>query len=211
MTLRLTFFLLVFANLIFYAWAQGYFGPVDANREPERLAAQLQPEKLRVVGTQMPAATPKPAELACRRVEGLAMAEAEILKTEALKAGVEAELMPQVDPTAYLVVIGDLASDALAARKVAELKRLGLNEMEPVVRDDGGREIVLGRFGTGNAANEHLAGLNKRGVKSARVEARDAPPSSARIELRGTAAVLPQVLPSLIAPFANAALTDCAK
>jgi len=211
MTFRLTFFLLVFANLIFYTWAQGHFGPVDPNREPGRLTAQLQPEKLSVVGAQLPPAAPKPAELACRRIEGLAMAEAESLKAAALKAGVQAELLPQVDPTSYLVLISDLASDALSARKVAELKRLGVSEMEPVVREDGGREIVLGRFREEAAANEHLAALNKRGVRSARVEARDAPPSSARIELRGTLAGLPQLLPTLIAPFANAALTDCAK
>ena len=29
MSFRLFFFLLVFANLIFFAWAQGYFGGID--------------------------------------------------------------------------------------------------------------------------------------------------------------------------------------
>ena len=36
MAVRLSFFLLVFANLIFFAWAQGYFSAADPNREPDR-------------------------------------------------------------------------------------------------------------------------------------------------------------------------------
>jgi hypothetical protein len=51
MVLRLTFFLLVFANLVFFAWAQGYFGGGDPNREPDRLVQQLQPEKLRIISS----------------------------------------------------------------------------------------------------------------------------------------------------------------
>ena len=57
MSVRLFFFLLVFANLIFFAWAQGHFGQVDDNREPQRLASQLQADKLRIVrGAQAPEA-----------------------------------------------------------------------------------------------------------------------------------------------------------
>ena len=51
MAIRLFFFLLVFANLLFFAWAQGYFGRTDENREPQRLAQQLQADKLRIVRT----------------------------------------------------------------------------------------------------------------------------------------------------------------
>jgi hypothetical protein len=43
MVLRLTFFLLVFANLVFFAWAQGYFGGGDPNREPDRLVSNCSP------------------------------------------------------------------------------------------------------------------------------------------------------------------------
>ena len=52
MALRLGFFLLVFANLVFFAWAQGYFGGADPNREPDRLNQQLQPEKLRLLAPE---------------------------------------------------------------------------------------------------------------------------------------------------------------
>ena len=61
------------------------------------------------------------------------------------------------------------------------------------------------------AAREALAALNKRGIKSARVDARDQPPLKARVELRGTPANLLQRLPQLIAPYADASVTDCPK
>ena len=70
MAIRLFFFLLVFANLLFFAWAQGYFGQVDENREPLRLAGQLQAEKLRIVRNIKTAEAKKP-DLACRVINGL--------------------------------------------------------------------------------------------------------------------------------------------
>ena len=44
MFLRLFVLLLVFANLIFFAWAHGYLGEIDANREPGRLAQPNRPD-----------------------------------------------------------------------------------------------------------------------------------------------------------------------
>lgn len=215
MVLRLTFFLLVFANLVFFAWVQGHFGGSDPNREPDRLAQQLQPEKLRIISGTTAAVVPAPtpvgtgSELACRVVGGLGMVDAEALRTAAMAAGMEAQLLPQVDPALYLVVITDLPNLAAAEKKAAELKRFGVEQQETVALDGGRQEIVLGRFPAEPAAREFLTGLNKRGIKSARVDARDQPPAKARIELRGPAASLLQQLPRLIAPHANAAVTDC--
>jgi hypothetical protein len=215
MVLRLTFFLLVFANLVFFAWAQGYFGGGDPNREPDRLAQQLQPEKLRITPSTTAAGVPAPTlvgangELACRMVGGLGMVDAEALRTASMAAGVEAQLLPQVDPALYLVVITDLPNLAAAEKKAAELKRFGVEQQETVALDGGRQEIVLGRFSGDAAAREFLAGLNKRGIKSARVDVRDQPPAKARVELRGPAASLLQQLPRLIAPHADAAVTDC--
>ena len=220
MAVRLIFFLLVFANLVFFVWAQGYFDVGDPNREPDRLGQQLQPEKLRLIPSASPtpaAATaqtstpaPTPAEdLACRIVGGLGMANAEALKVAALAAGTEAQLMPQVEPTLHFIVISELPNAAAAEKKAAELKRFGVVEQETLPLEGGRMEIVLGRLPTEAAARESLAALNKRGIKSARVEARDQPPAKARVELRGTANKLLQRLPQLIAPYADATVTEC--
>lgn len=53
--------LLVFANLVFYAWSEGWLDDVvgvqaDGDREPERLQRQLRPETIRVLTPQAVAA-----------------------------------------------------------------------------------------------------------------------------------------------------------
>lgn len=214
MALRLGFFLLVFANLVFFAWAQGYFGGADPNREPDRLNQQLQPEKLRLLAPEatvpaMPAAAP--ADLACRIIGGLSMESAEALKIAAIAGGVEAQLMPRVEPMLHFIVIGDLPNAAAAEKKAAELKRFGVVEQEALTLDGGRMEIVLGRLPTDAAAREALSALNKRGIKSARIDARDQPPVKARVELRGTSDRLLQGLPQLIAPHADALVSECPK
>jgi hypothetical protein len=217
MAVRLIFFLLVFANLIFFVWAQGYFDVGDPNREPDRLGQQLQPEKLRLIpsasptpAAAAPATTTTPAEdLACRIVGGLSMVHAEALKVVAIAGGAEAQLMPQVEPTLHFIVISELPNAAAAEKKAAELKRFGVVEQETLALEGGRMEIVLGRLPTEAAARESLAALNKRGIKSARVEARDQPPAKARVELRGTANKLLQRLPQLIAPYADATVAEC--
>lgn len=214
MALRLGFFLLVFANLVFFAWAQGYFGGADPNREPDRLNQQLQPEKLRLLGPEatvpaMPAAAP--ADIACRIIGGLSMESAEALKIAAIAGGVEAQLMPRVEPTLHFIVIGDLPNAAAAEKKAAELKRFGVVEQETLALDGGRMEIVLGRLPTEAAARDALSALNKRGIKSARVDVRDLQPVKARIELRGTSDRLLQGLPQLIAPHADALVSECPK
>ena len=210
MVLRLSFFLLVFANLAFFAWVQGYFGATDANREPERLQQQLQPEKLRLVAA--PGGAKAVAEAtACRGIGGLSMVNAEALKATALAAGNDAQLVPVLEPKAHLVLIAELANLVAAEKKAAELRRLGVTQQEIVATDGERREIVLGRFTADAAARDFLAELVKRGVKSARVEGRDQPPQKARVELRGPADRLLQQLPALIGPYADAAMTECSR
>lgn len=55
---RSLFILLVLANLLFFAWGQNYFGETETGREPQRLARQLSPEKLRIGNVAAPSAAP---------------------------------------------------------------------------------------------------------------------------------------------------------
>jgi len=209
MAIRLFFFLLVFANLLFFAWAKGYFGAVDENREPQRLAGQLQADKLRVVrNIQVPAA--KKPDLACRIINGLNLAEAESLKAAMKTGGGEANILPPVSAAPrYLVVITDLANKVAAEKKAAELTRFGVTEQNSVELDGGRYEIVLGSFPAEAAARESLQGLVKRGIKSARVDNREQPAQKVRVEARGPAEELLRQLPQLIAPYADATIGDC--
>lgn len=213
MAIRLFFFLLVLANLLFFAWTQGYFGASDEGHEPQRLKQQLHPEKLRVLReaqVPMPAAAVKTEESACRVVTGLVVADADALKVSLEAVGGDVKISPQAEPALHLVVIADLANKAAADRKIAELTRFGIKEPSAVALEGGHREIILGRFDTEAAATAFLQGLVKRGVKSARLDAREPATLKARVEVRAPVSMLLQQLPKLITPYADAAIGECA-
>lgn len=210
MSIRPIFFLLVLANLVVFVWTQGYFGGADEGREPQRLEQQLHPEKLRLVRIAQTAPASK-EEPACRVISGLTMANAEVLKTVVAAAGAEARILPQEEPALYLVLITDLANKAAADKKFAELARLGVEGHKLVALEGGRHEVILGSFPVETAARELLLGLNKRGIKSAKVDKREQPALKASVETRGTAATLLQQLPKLIAPYAEATLGDCTR
>lgn len=206
--MRIFFLLLVFANLIFFAWAQGYLGESDDGREPQRFAQQLHPEKLRILREgQKPAV--KKEDVACRVVGGVNLADAEALRIALEAAGAKASVTPLAEPAIYLVAITDLPNKAAADRKLAELARFGLKDVSAAALDGGRMEIILARFATEAAAGEHLQGLVKRGIKSARVDGREQPALKARIEARAPASALLQQLPKLIAPYADATVGEC--
>lgn len=209
MIIRLFFFLLVLANVIFFAWAQGYFGATDDSREPQRLAQQLQAEKLHIL-RDVKAPPAKTEEPVCRLINGLNVAEAEALKTAVEAFGGAAKVLPQQEPALHLVLIGELANKAAADRKSAELTRFGVQDHRIVALENGRFEIVFGSFPIETAARELLQGLTKRGIKSARLDARQQPPLKARLETRAPASTLLLHLPKLVAPHADATLGECA-
>jgi hypothetical protein len=209
--IRLFFFLLVFANLLFFVSTQGYFSASDDGHEPQRLAQQLHAEKLRIVRevqTQTPAV--KKDGIACRVIGGLTAADAEVLKAAVEATGAKAKISPQAEPPLYLIVIADLANKAAADKKSAELTRLGFEGHSIVALEGGHHEIILGRFDAEPVAREFMQGIAKRGIKSARLDSREQPVLKTSVETRGSASTLLQQLPKLIGPYADATVGECA-
>ncbi len=206
--MRLFFFLLVFGNLLFFAWAQGYFGTSDEGRETQRLGQQLQAEKLRIVTG---AAAIEKEEPGCRLINGLSMAEAGALKAAVEAAAGQAKILPLAEPVVYVAVIGDLVGTAAAEKKVAELTRLGIEGHKAVALEGGRHEVVLAGFATEAAARDYLQGLTKRGIRSARLEPRQQRALKAQAEVRASTQMLLQHLPKLIAAYAGATAGECAR
>src|SRR3954463_16200183 len=77
--MRAAFLLLLMANLVFYAWAQGYMGDTSSGHEPQRLNEQLRPESMQLL-RQLPAKEEHAAN--CKRLENLAAAAAQTIRTE---------------------------------------------------------------------------------------------------------------------------------
>lgn len=211
MRLRATFLLLILTNLLFFAWTQGYFGSVGEGHEPQRLANQLEPEKLRIVGMGAP---PLPPLETCRLVSGLARDEALRLRIQAeekfpglrvvVKTG---ETRPQ---PVYWVHIPALANRLAADKKLSELKHLGLSGFF-VVLEEGAYKfaISLGQFENEPAAVEFLQGLAKRGVRSARLQVHEKAAEKPQLEVRGPVELLDRQLPAFLAGQVTASIGDC--
>lgn len=217
--LRTVFFLLVLGNLLLFAWGRGYLGATAGGGEADRLAAQIAPEQLRIVGkggAPENAATPKVAEMpreTCRALTGLEPEAAgkfvELLASRDPQLKIEQR--PLDEPRSWWVHIPPLPNGAQADGKAAELARLGVKEFY-VVRESGPNQhaISLGLYKSEESANVRLRALIKKNVKSARIQVREAPGDKSAVEVRGPAPQLTKALADLPVEFSGFQVADCA-
>ncbi len=209
--LRLILLLLILANLLFFVWAQGWLGTRDEGREPQRLNQQIEPEKL-----QTTIADPKLAEQlaeSCRLVRGLAPGDMQRLlllaqeKFPNLRFAVKNREAPS---SVYWVFIPPQPNKFMADRKLFELKSLAVTNAA-MIQDEGQDKyaISLGLFETEQLAGAYLQELQKRGVKSAKLQARENLLDKVHLEARGPAEILARHLPELIGGLPSASLGDC--
>jgi hypothetical protein len=220
--MRLAFFVLLFINVILFAVGQGYWGEQATGREPDRLQRQIEPEKLRIVSavTTANAATASAAPAArvdaariCKRVEWLSTTEStSIEKAAAEFPGWEVSRIPRQEAPVHWVVIPELLTRALAEKKKAELRQLGITEGEIVEHATlGPYAVSLGVFRGPSLAEEFLQLLAKKGVRSARLIKRELPAEKFALELRAPADELNKRLPDWMTPLTGINLIDCAK
>lgn len=182
--LKFIFWSLIAINGALLAYHQGYLGNVRSNeREPARLKAQLNPEKLTLVSSAQAqaaasAATPKPAEIiACTEVGNFTVPLAK--RFEALVSELELGERQSRHNTAggegatHIVYIPPQGSKEAADKKAGELKRMGVTNYF-VMADESPMKwgISLGVFKNEQAAKDLLAALTKQGVHSARITSR---------------------------------------
>lgn len=213
--LRVFFFLLILANLTFLAWSLGYFDGVVEIHEPQRLAQQLNAEKMRIVDEK----PVREATMACRTVSGLTQAAVEQIERDTAAWGGKAtRLQPQVF---HRVVIVGLADQAAAELKKTELltqlqqapslSPASLAEIQVQASGNGRYEILVGLFTDEITARDYVATLRKRGLMSAQW---DRPKSSAPrevLEIQAKEAMFAEQLKTWIAPFPSAVVMSCAR
>jgi hypothetical protein len=199
--LKALVFLLVLGNLLFLAFAGGYFGAPD-NPDAGRVGQQLVPERVRVVGydqapparaevEKLVAEAPPPVEPEelCLVWEHLPADEADRLASTLAEklAGIRVERRAvPVEGAGWWVMVPPLANKTEADKKVGELKELGINDLF-VVRDAGSYQfaISLGVFSTEKGGQEHLGRLKAKGVKSAKLIRRPGKETQFAVEARG--------------------------
>jgi len=211
--IRTSFFLLILANLVFFAWTQAYFGTAADGREPQRLSNQLVPEKLRVVGVGIDSRDSARTEKNCRLVSGLALSEVQRLIAQAKERqpGLSwAIKMNDTPRNTYWVVIPPLANRPAADRKLVELKKREVADFLLILEEGPDQfAILLGVFETEIAASEYLQELAKRSVRSAKVQVREDPLDKAQLEARGPADALSKQLGELLNGQGAAKIGDC--
>jgi hypothetical protein len=97
-----------------------------------------------------------------------------------------------------------------AARKAAELKKLGIGEFF-IVQEEGEHRwaLSLGVFRSEEAAQAHLAGLRTRGVRTARVGARETLVPKVWLQVKSVDAPLAARLKEIAAQVEGSELRNC--
>jgi len=217
---RVVVFLLILANLLFLAWAQGYFGQsVDA--DSFRSQQQLLADRIKVVARgEAPADAAKvdtkadepPAAQFCLQLGDLPTADG--VRIEGLVAEKWPAFKIQRTTTeggaGYWVFIPPLASKPEADAKAVELKRLRVPEFY-VVQEAGpnNRAISLGLFSSKDAAAARLEQLRGLGVKSAKVGERR--PATVALEIHGPEAQADALRETLAEALPDGRLQACRK
>ena len=196
--MRIFVFLLILANLLFFAWTRDYFG---LSREPDayRVNQELLAERVRIVSNDEPppesARAEKPGKSlerppaeACVLLADVPLAEAEPLEkmlAEKLPAFRTARTTTAGN-SSHWVYIPPLKTKREAENKVAELKKFGIKEFF-IVQENGPNNLAisLGLFSTPEAAESALEALREKGVRSAKVMERSIRPALAQLEVRG--------------------------
>lgn len=211
---RLFFIALLLANLGFYVWSQGLLAPYGlapvSLTEPQRLAQQIKPERVRL----LPADEVRRIEAAANPQTCLQAGLFDPADTQALRSALADwpaaswRLDEGVEPARWMVFMGKYSDPEVLARKKAELDRRNV-KFDPVPPPEFQPGLSLGRFSTEADAALALKQLEGRGVVSARVV-------QERAEQRGQVLRFPAVddalrarLDGLKTPLAGRALRPC--
>lgn len=231
MLLRTTAIALLAANALYFGWSLGLLAPLglapETQSEPQRLAQQIHPEALRVAQTAPDASAPTPATAPAPVVPASEPASAPVAaaapaclragpfdaaQAESLRHALAAASLPEgtwvlegaTAPARWIVYMGRYNDLDLLDKKRAELRALRV-ETAPVARAALAPGLSLGVFSSVAAAQEHLAQLARRGVRSARVVPE--PPENTAVHLRLPAA--DEALRARVQPLASQPLTPC--
>ena len=168
--MRLFFLIVVLANVATFAYLRYADGRSGADSQIALL--QISPDKVKLVkaGTVPPAANREKPPLSAVCVEWGAFGAEDAARAAAALAKIDLgnRLSQRDSGDSYWVYIPPLKSRADAEKKSNEVRGLGITDFF-VVQEAGPAQfaISLGVFKTEEAANNHLAQLRSKGVRSA--------------------------------------------
>jgi SPOR domain len=172
--MRLLFLILLLGNAAAFGYIRYAEGRAGADAQNSLL--QISPEKVKLLKPAAPlpatrngrdAAIPQ-SSLACLEWGGFAAEDAVRAATVLARFDLGAKLSQRENAEGYQVYVASLKTRADADKKAAELKALGVGDLTVVQENDPSQfAISLGAFKTEGAANNYLAQLRQKGVRSA--------------------------------------------
>lgn len=215
---------LLFANLMLLGYQQGYFGRApQQGREPERLARQIEPDKIRLVtdaravrdnGTAAPETTQTAEAPACLQLGDFSaeMAARVRRRLDALNLGERLAAVEVEAPGWFVVYLPPFETRQAADRAAYELRKRGVTDLMVIGDNSPLRNAVsLGSFKDRDLALKHQTDVENRGIKGARVSERATPTGVmlTRFRVKGVDTALTQQLSALQSDFAPSRLAPC--
>lgn len=225
--MRLAFFLLLLANIGYFAWSN--FGPGAASDDKQLMEQELNPQAIRLLSSEQvaalaaerlkrvaerakPAAVPRPTVTACLEFGAFNLSDVPRAAHALEPLGLGKRLgQRRTDEVAtYWVFLPPQSSRQAANRKSAELKRLGVGDFFVVQEDAKFRfAISLGIFKTEEAAKARLAELRTKGVRTAKLEPRETPIQRVYFVIRDVPDALASKLAEIRQGFPGTELKAC--
>jgi hypothetical protein len=208
--LRALVVLLLLANGLYFAWAQGWLGapPRHAEREPQRLAAQVSPDAVTVLPAPRASAAvqaARDAAVVCVETAPLQEPElgaAEFRLAEALVAPDAVQRVAASEPGRWIVFGGRYPDAGPRNAREDELRRLGLRFERLTSPAELAPGFVLSRHDSREAAQAWLSERAPRTLRGARVVAL---PGSGE----GTVLRVPRAVPEQADKLAAAGFRPC--
>lgn len=222
--MKLAFLLLILVNILLFAWQQGVFGRyVESGREPERVARQIEPERIRVL-TEGEVQTLRERARQSTGPLDLTVAQAclefgdfgpgEAARAEHALAALATSSRPTaraIDaPGWFIVYLPPYKTSMEAERRAGELRKLGITDLLVLTENSPMKfGISLGSFREPEGAKARLAELEKLGVKGARISEKASSVAVTRFQLRDLDAATVRQLGALRADFPAQTLRTC--
>jgi hypothetical protein len=177
--LRFFFWTLLLINALLLAYNLGYLGNWAFEvHEPQRMKMEQDADRLQLLSAKAaialnePVVEKKDESIACLEVGNFSQAEVSNFedKLKPMSLGERQTKSTIAEVATNMVFIPSLGNKDNAEKKAAELRRIGITEFF-IVQDQSDMRwgISLGVFKTEEAAKAHLANLNNKGVRTARI------------------------------------------
>jgi hypothetical protein len=233
--MKLAFLFLLLVNVALFAWQQGAFGRfAESGREPERIARQIEPDRIRVLtekdvqilreranqarASAAVASTPSTPAVpdlsvaqACVEFGDFPAADVTRVETALVKLGLGSrQTTRSVDvPGWYLVYVPPFQTRAEADRAAADFTKRGVKDLLVLTEGSLRLGISLGSFKDPELAKAHVAALDKLGVKNARIADKPTSVSATRYQLRELDAGTAQQLAAIRKEFPAQSVRPC--